>query len=57
MYYVVERDGEEVGYPVHDCTDEELEAKRLQYRTMGFACFAHADEIERYQRSRRQSTG
>lgn len=51
-YYVVERDGEDVGVPVQDMTPPELEAKVRHYRKMGAACFAHADEIERFMESR-----
>lgn len=51
-YYVVDRDGQEVGVPVHDMTAPELESKVRHYRKMGAACFAHANEIERYMESR-----
>ena len=58
MYYVVEREDEDkTGYPVEDCTDPELEAKSLQLRAMGQACFAHADEIDRYLRQRGRQAG
>lgn len=51
-YYVVERDGEEVGVPVHDMTDDEIAQKQAHYRKMGAACFAHADELQRFKQSR-----
>lgn len=51
-YYVVERDGEEVGVSVHELTDGEIVEKQRTYRAMGAACFAHADELDRFQRTR-----
>lgn len=51
-YYVVERDGEEVGVPVHDLTEIEIAAKVALYRRMGDACHAHADELVRYRETR-----
>lgn len=47
-YYVVKRDGEDIGVPVGDMTDDELAAKATTYRAMGKACFAHAREIDRF---------
>ena len=47
-YYIVERDGEAVGIPVVELTDEELDAKAEVHRKMGAACYAHADEIDRF---------
>lgn len=47
-YYVVRRQEEDLGVPVFDLTDEELDAKAAIYRAMGGACFAHADEIDRF---------
>lgn len=52
-YYIVKRDGDEIGVPVHDLTDDELEAKAALYRGMAAACYAHADEIDRFKRLRR----
>lgn len=51
-YYMVNRGGDEVGVPVHALTDAELEGKATRYRAMGEACYAHADEIDRYRRNR-----
>jgi hypothetical protein len=47
-YYVVTRDGEDVGWPVMDCTDDELIAKAALYRSQSRKLVAHADEIERF---------
>ena len=52
-YYVVERDGQKVGVSVYDTTDDDLDVKKTIYRSMGQACYAHADEIDRFQRDRR----
>lgn len=51
-HYLVERGGDEVAVPIDTMTDEELDAKSELYRSMGLACFQHADEIQRY-KSRR----
>lgn len=51
-YYVVERGGEELGIPVDLLSDDELLAKAAHYRKMGAACFAHADDIDRFRRDR-----
>jgi hypothetical protein len=53
LYYVVTRDGDDVGVPVEELTDQELEAKAATYRSMGAACYRHADEIDRFKRLRR----
>jgi hypothetical protein len=47
-YYVVERDGSEVGVPVTQLTDDEIDAKIAEKRAMGAACYAHADELQRF---------
>lgn len=47
-YYMVDRDGDQIGVPVQELSDEEIEAKASTYRSMGAACFAHADELDRY---------
>ena len=52
-YYVVRRDEEDIGVPIHDLTDEEVEAKAKQYRAMGAACFGHADDLDRFRSLRR----
>lgn len=47
-YYVVHRDGEDIGVPVLHCTDDELSAKAALYRGQSSKLIAHADEIERF---------
>ena len=47
-YYMVDRDGEEVGVPVMDLTDAEVDGKTNMYMAMGAACFAHARELQRF---------
>jgi hypothetical protein len=51
-YYMVEREGDEIGVPVIDLTDEELDRKASHYRAMGATCYAHADEIQRFKQYR-----
>ncbi len=53
QYYMVERNGDELGVPIFQMTDEEVEAKAAQLRTMGEACFAHSDELLRFKDWRR----
>jgi hypothetical protein len=55
QYYVVRRDNEDVGVPVHDLTDAEIDSKGALYRNMGAACYAHADELDRFKHNRRAS--
>ena len=55
-YYVVVRDEEEVAVPIigNDAiTDDELDVKVTLYRSMGAACYQHADEIVRFKRWRK----
>lgn len=54
-YYLVKRQGEEIGIPIFDLTDAEIEAKAELYRTMGKACFAHARELTRFKALRKPS--
>lgn len=51
-YYVVRRNGEDIGVPVTQLTDEELEGKADLYRTMAQSCYGHADELDRFRRLR-----
>lgn len=51
-YYLVSRDGEEIAVPTTDLTDDEIGLRAAQYRSMGAACFAHADELDRFKRTR-----
>ena len=52
-YYIVVRDAEELAIPVTDLSDEEIDAKIAEKRAMGAACYAHADELERFKHWRR----
>ena len=52
-YYIVTRDGEDIGIPVTSLTAAELRGKAETYRKMGAACFAHADELDRFSAVRR----
>ena len=56
QYYMVDRNGDELGVPIFQMTDAEVEAKSAQLRTMGEACFAHADELMRFKDWRRLHT-
>lgn len=47
-YYLVNREGDDVAVPIVSLTDAEIEAKASLYRSMGRACFAHADELDRF---------
>jgi len=47
-YYIIKRDGVEVPVLFEQITDEEFRAKAKMLRRRGAACYAHADEIERY---------
>jgi len=53
LYYVVRRNGDDVGVPVEDLTDDEIDLKSDRYREMGRTCFSHADELQRFKRERR----
>lgn len=46
--YMIERDGDEQVVSVFELTDTEIDGKANLYRSMGAACFAHADELERF---------
>jgi len=52
-YYVVQRGGVDVGVPVTSLSDAEIEEKSSLFRSMGAACYAHADELDRFRRLRR----
>lgn len=51
-YYVVKRDGEDVGVSVFELTEHELARKEAHYRSMGAACYEHASELGRFRRDR-----
>lgn len=54
-YYVVERNGDQVGLPVWDLTDDELDKKSCLYRSFATANMKHADEIDQFKELRRGS--
>ena len=56
-YYMVDRDGEEIGVPVMDLTDAEVDGKANMYMSMGVACFAHARELQRFKEWRTSEDG
>jgi hypothetical protein len=53
--YFVKREDDDLVVAVHDLTDEEIDGKAALYRSMGAACFAHADELERFKHLRTPS--
>jgi hypothetical protein len=52
-HYNVPRDGEIVGVPTRDLTNDEILAKADFHRRLSSKSAAHADELERYARWRR----
>jgi len=54
-YYVVRRNGLEIGLPIDRLTESELAAKAKQHRSNGLTNLAHASELERYVSIRDQS--
>lgn len=55
-YYIVNRDGEEVGVCILDMTDAEIDQKAAFIRAMAATCYAHADELERFKGWRHNNT-
>lgn len=51
-HYIVERDGDELAVPTTDLDDDEIARIAARLRATGGALFAHADDLERFQRSR-----
>lgn len=51
-HYIVERDGDELAVPTTDLNDDEIGRITARLRATGAALFAHADDLERFQRSR-----
>ena len=47
-YYMVNRNGDDVGVSAYDLTDQEIEEKVALYRKMGDSCHAHADDLTRF---------
>lgn len=54
-YYVVKRNGEEIGVAIEDLTDAELESKAAEYRSQADGCNRHANELDRYRRLRKSA--
>lgn len=53
QYYVVKRRGVgDVGIPIHDMTDREIDEKVLRYESMSVACRDHADELRLFKAQR-----
>lgn len=52
-YYMVRREGDEVGIHRDDMSDDELDHKAKFYEDMGAACLSHAKEIRRFKKLRR----
>lgn len=55
--YPVERKGVRLLVPVHMLTDDELEARAIEYMEMSKGCIAHAKEIRAFIKARAQSEG
>jgi len=55
-YYIVPRDGVEVGVPLSQLSDDEIELKALSYESMATGCIEHADELRRYAKGRSLAT-
>ena len=51
-YYSVKRGDDEIGVPIRDLTDQEIDEKVALLRAMGSTCYAHANELERFKRQR-----
>lgn len=51
--YTVQRGGEVVLVPVDQLTDDEIEARALEYEAMAMGCRAHAKELRVYRRTRK----
>lgn len=52
-YYLVKRKGSDVGVPIHDMSDGELDGKAARYEAMSVACRDHADELRQFKKARR----
>lgn len=51
-YYMVKRGDDEIGVPITQMLDVEIDAKADEHRKMGAANYEHADELERFKRWR-----
>jgi hypothetical protein len=52
QYYIVRRNGDDLGIHVDDMTDDEIDQKIKSIRKMGQSCFDHAREFQRFKRER-----
>lgn len=55
QFYIVRRGDEDVAVAPAAMSDEEIDAKVQLLRRRGTACFAHADEFDRYKKMRGSS--
>lgn len=53
--YPVEREGIRLLVPIHMLTNQELEARALEYMEMSEGCIAHAKEIRMFMKARARS--
>lgn len=53
-YYIVRRNGEDIGVSILDMTEMEIKRKAKHYRSMADACVQHARELERFLEWRRE---
>lgn len=51
-HYIVDRGGDEIAIPTPDLSDDEIARITARLRATGAALFAHADDLDRFQRSR-----
>lgn len=51
-YYLVDRDETQVAVRIDNLSDEEIDAKAVEYESMGRGCFEHAQELYRYKELR-----
>lgn len=54
-HYIVTRDGDEIAIPTGDATDDELDLIANRLDAMADTCKAHAREVRRFKRLRRQA--
>lgn len=52
-YYLVKRRGKDVGVPIADMSDAEIDGKISRYEAMSVACRHHAEEFREFKTKRR----
>lgn len=52
-YYLVKRRNRDVGVPIGDMTDREIDEKVTRYEAMSVACRHHAEEFREFKKARR----